>query len=190
VDHDQELMARLQGGDLAAFEALYVKYSRPLLNFFHQMCFDRAAAEDYLQETFLRVWRARAGWRPAAKVSTWLFQIAKNLWFNERAKLRLRPYQAGRGGEAGAAQWAGVADGGRSPGEAAGARETVRALVEAVGGLSEKLRAVFVMARYQGLPYAEIASILEIPEGTVKSRMARAEKVLRERLRPYFEGHR
>lgn len=183
-------MARLQGGDLAAFEALYARYSRPLLNFFHQMCFDRVAAEDYLQETFLRVWRARSGWRPTAKVSTWLFHIAKNLWFNERAKLRLRPYHAGKGGEAGAAQWEGVADDGRSPGEAVGARETARALVEAVGELPEKLRAVFVMARYQGLPYAEIASILEIPEGTVKSRMAQAEKLLRERLRPHFEGSR
>ncbi|MGH7162595.1 MAG: RNA polymerase sigma factor, partial [Planctomycetota bacterium] len=95
---DQELMARLQGGELKAFELLYARYSAPLLNFFHQMCFDRAASEDYVQETFLRVWRARGSYRPIGRVSTWLFQIAKNFWFNEREKRKLRPFHAAAGG--------------------------------------------------------------------------------------------
>jgi len=183
-------MARLKGGDLAAFESLYARYAHPLLNFFHQMCFDRVASEDYLQETFLRVWRARATWQPMAKVSTWLFQIAKNLWLNEREKQKLRPFHAAKGGDDSVAQWERVAGGAPSPSESASSGETVAALRDAVGGLSEKLRAVFVMARYQGLPYAEIASALEIPEGTVKSRMAQAEKLLRDRLRLHWEGAR
>ena len=75
---DQELMARIQAGDMKAFELLYSRYSHPLHNFFFQMCFDRVAADDYLQETFLRVWRARQSYRPIGKVSTWLFQIANS----------------------------------------------------------------------------------------------------------------
>jgi RNA polymerase sigma-70 factor (ECF subfamily) len=189
-DADQELMARIQADDVRAFELLYARYAHPLLNFFYQMCFDRTASEDYLQETFLRVWRARRTYRPIGKVSTWLYQIAKNFWFNEREKLRRRPFHAGGGGEEARAQWQNVADprGDSSPAGEAGAREVERLVSEAVSGLSEKLRAVFVLARYRGLPYADVAEILDIPVGTVKSRMSLAEKTLRDRLRPHVEG--
>jgi len=182
--HDQELMSRIQAGDVGAFELLYGRYSHPLLNFFFQMCFDRVAAEDYLQETFLRVWRARQTYRPIGKVSTWLFQIAKNYWFNEREKMKRRPFHAVAGGDEAQAQWANVADTGgeTSPAAAASAREMAGAIQRAVSALSDKLRVVFVMARYQRLPYREIATILEIPVGTVKSRVALAEKTLRARL--------
>jgi RNA polymerase sigma-70 factor (ECF subfamily) len=185
---DQELMARVQAGDVRAFELLYARYSHPLLNFFHQMCFDRAASEDYLQETFLRVWRARASYRPIGKVSTWLFEIAKNFWFNEREKIRRRPF-AGAGGDEAQAQLSLVPDasGDGTPVEAARGKEVEEAIGRAVAELSEKLRAAFVLARYQQLPYAEIAEILGIPIGTVKSRVALAERLLRARLASYLE---
>jgi RNA polymerase sigma-70 factor (ECF subfamily) len=186
---DQELMARIQAGDVRAFELLYARYAHPLLNFFYRMCFDRVAAEDYLQETFLRVWRARAGYRPVGKVSTWLFEIAKNFWFNEREKIRRRPFHVAAGGDEAQAQVQLLPDAGDggSPVGAARAKEVGEALGRAVAELSEKLRAAFVLARYQHLPYAEIAEILEIPVGTVKSRVALAEKLLRARLASYLE---
>ena len=177
-------MARIQADDVKAFEMLYARYANPLVNFFYQMCFDRTASEDYLQETFLRVWRARLSYRPIGKVSTWLFQIAKNYWFNEREKMKRRPFHKVAGGEEAHAQWSNVADKkmDRAPDEVASAGETAQAIQEAVESLSEKLRVVFILARYRGLPYAEIARIVEIPIGTVKSRVALAEKTLRVRL--------
>jgi RNA polymerase sigma-70 factor (ECF subfamily) len=185
---DQELMARVQAGDVRAFELLYARYSHPLLNFFHQMCFDRVAAEDYLQETFLRVWRARASYRPIGKVSTWLFEIAKNFWFNEREKIRRRPFSTAAGGEEAQAQLSLLPDAGdQAPADAARSKEIGEAVGRAVAELSEKLRATFVLARYQQLPYAEIAEILDIPVGTVKSRVALAERLLRARLAAYLE---
>jgi len=187
---DQQLMARIQTGDRSAFEALYRRYAHPIMNFYYQMCFDRTAAEDFLQETFLRVWRARHTYRPIGKVSTWLFQISKNYWFNEREKRKLRPFHSASGGEDAQARWAHVADerGDADPGAVASGAET-RALVErAVAELSEKLRVVFVLARYRGLPYAQIADIVGIPVGTVKSRMALAEKTLRARLEAELGG--
>jgi len=184
VVEEQELMSRIQSGDVRAFELLYSRYAPALLNFFWRMSFDRVASEDYLQETFLRVWRARASYRPVGKVSTWLFQIAKHFWFNEREKQRLRPFHAARGGEEPGALLLEAEEGGPSPREAAESRELAEALRAAVAGLSEKLRLVFVLARYRGLPYSEIAAIAGIPVGTVKSRVALAEKTLRERLAP------
>ncbi|MHC4849943.1 MAG: RNA polymerase sigma factor, partial [Planctomycetota bacterium] len=87
---DHELMARIQRGDEQAFQLLWSRYAHRLNNFFFQMCFDRVASDDYVQETFLRVWRARATYRPIGKVSTWLYQIAKHYWFNEREKMKRR----------------------------------------------------------------------------------------------------
>ena len=187
---DQRLMSLVQADDVAAFDQLYARYSRPLMNFFYQMCFDRTASEDYLQETFFRVWRARATYRPIGKVSTWLFQIAKNYWLNEREKLMRRPFNKATGGEDHTAGWGNVADSSRSaqPTDAARAREVEEAIHAATGELSEKLRLVFVLARHQGLAYAEISRVLDIPVGTVKSRMALAEKNLRRSLRPFLEG--
>ncbi len=176
-------MARIQTGDVKAFEMLYARYSHPLINFFYQMCFDRTASEDYLQETFLRVWRAKHTYRPIGKVSTWLFQIAKNYWFNEREKMKRRPFHNVVGGED-SGQWSLVADkrGESAPDQVASANETETAIRAAVESLSDKLRVVFVLARYRGMPYAEISRILRIPVGTVKSRMSLAEKTLRARL--------
>ncbi|MDH3590392.1 MAG: sigma-70 family RNA polymerase sigma factor [Planctomycetota bacterium] len=174
---------------MRAFELLYARYANPLLNFFFQMCFDRTAAEDYLQETFMRVWRARATYRPIGKVSTWLFQIAKNFWFNEREKQKRRPFHNVAGGDDAAEQWGRIADsrGDTTPADVASAGETEQAIARAVESLSDKLRIAFVLARYQRLPYAEIAALLEIPIGTVKSRVALAEKTLRTQLRDVLE---
>ncbi|MHC4940254.1 MAG: RNA polymerase sigma factor [Planctomycetota bacterium] len=181
---DHELMARIQRGDEQAFQLLWSRYAHALTNFFYQMCFDRVASEDYVQETFLRVWRARATYRPIGKVSTWLYQIAKHYWFNEREKQKRRPFHSVAGGDDAQAQLANVADAGSelAPQAVAEASETRRAIESAVTGLSEKLRVVFVLARYRGLPYAEIAEIVDIPVGTVKSRMSLAEKQLRSSL--------
>ena len=185
-------MARMQADDVKAFELLYARYERPLVNFFYQMCFDRVASEDYLQETFMRVWRARATYRPIGKVSTWLYQIAKHYWFNEREKQIRRPFHKVAGGDDAHAQWNNVADRTEetAPDAVAQAGETEVAIEEAVSALSDKLRSVFVLARYRGLPYAEISGILDIPVGTVKSRMSLAEQRLRTSLAPILQEGR
>ncbi len=185
---DKDLMARLQAGDLEAFNALYARYARPLLNFFFQMCFDRTASEDYLQETFMRVWRARQTYRPIGKVSTWLFQIAKNYWLNEREKLKRRPFNTAVGGEDLTSSEVADIDRTTSPTEALHAKETAETIRKAAGELPEKLRLVFILGRYQGMPYAEIGRVLDIPVGTVKSRMSLAEKTLRAKLGPLLEN--
>ena len=132
----------------------------------------------------MRVWRARASYRPIGKVSTWLFQIAKHYWFNEREKMKRRPFHKVAGGEEAHAQWSNVTDsrGDASPDAVASANEMEEAIREAVEASARNLRVVFVLARYRKLPYAEISRIVEIPVGTVKSRVALAEKTLRARL--------
>jgi RNA polymerase sigma-70 factor (ECF subfamily) len=189
IGPDERRMLAAARGDAEAFAALYDRWSGPLLRFFWHLCYDRDAAEDLLQETFLRLWRAAPRYEVRAKFSTYLFQIGKNLWLNEREKVLRRPLRisldaprdAG-GGEEGDSLAASLDSGAPDPGNEAARGETGRRIRAAVDRLPEGQREVFVLAAIQELPYAEVGSILGIPEGTVKSRMWAAVRRLRTTL--------
>lgn len=189
VERDRELMLRVRGGDLAAFEELYALYSRPLMNFFYRLTWDRTFSEDLMQETFLRLWRARERYQPTGKFTTYLFQIGKNHWLNERDKKmrRIQPVSLSAGAdESGGGLAESVDSKVRGPMTETLNQELGDRIAAAVDALSEKLRLVFVMGQLEGMRYRDIAEILGIPVGTVKSRMANAEKAIRGRLEGYL----
>ena len=173
-------------GDQDAYAAVYDRWSGPILRYFWHLSYDRAAAEDLMQETFLRVWRAAPRYEVRARFSTFLFQVAKNLWINERAKILRRPLRVSldaprdRGPDGDGSSLAErLAGDGPAPDDAALRAETGRRIRAAVDRLSEKLRDVFVLAAFEEMPYEEIGAVLGIPEGTVKSRMWAAVRALR-----------
>ena len=88
MDRETQLMLAVRDGSAEAFRELYALYEKPLAGFLHRLCWNRALVEDLLQEVMLRVWRAASGYEPRARVSTWIFRIAHNLWINESAKRR------------------------------------------------------------------------------------------------------
>jgi len=182
-------MERLAVGDESALEDLYERWSGPLLSFLYGMCRDRALSEDLMQGVFLKVWRAAPRYKPLAKFSTWLFQIARNHWLNEREKKmrRIRPISLDGNSrhDDGPRLSAAVASSAASPPERALSGELGAHIDAAVARLPEKLRDVWVLGAAQGLPYKEVSAILDIPVGTVKSRMFQAVRVLREELEPY-----
>ena len=187
-ERDAGLMARVNEGDRAAFEELYNLYGGAIARFFYHLTWNRQTVEDGVQEVFLRLWRGARHWRPTGKFSTYLFQIAKNYWINERAKLsrRIRPVALRENeGDSGAGLDGLATDTGGGPEREALRREMAENIRCAVSSLSEKLRLTFILSEYQGLKYAEVAEILGIPLGTVKSRMAAAEKELRRKLKRY-----
>lgn len=181
------LMARCARGDEQALAALYDRWAGPLLGFLERMCRDRSLAEDMVQETFVRVWRAAPRYQPTAKFSTWLFQIARNAWLNEREK-RLRrptPVEIETQDEGVSSVAAPAAPASSSPVGAALDRELAEQIDGAVRRLPERLREVWTLGAVQGLPYQDVAAILEIPVGTVKSRMFQAVRLLRADLEAY-----
>lgn len=183
---DERNMLAAGRGDGEAFAALYDRWSGPLLRYFWHLCYDRDASEDFMQETFLRVWRAAPRYEVRARFSTFLFQVGKNLWLNERAKVLRRPLKisldaprdAGPEGDSSTLADR-IAGPDASPADEASRAETGRRIRAAVDGLSGKLRDVFVLAAFQELPYEQVGEILGIPEGTVKSRMWAAVRQLR-----------
>lgn len=199
ADADQQssyrAMERLASGDESALEELYVRWSRPLLNFLYRMCNDRALSEDLMQDVFVKVWRAAPRYEPRAKFTTWLFQIARNHWLNVREKKlrRIQPVSLDGGrarsdGSQGRLVMA-VPSRAPTPDRTASRRELGDRIATAVTTLPEKLRSVWILGVNQGLPYAEVSAILEIPVGTVKSRMFQAVRLLRANLEPDLESH-
>lgn len=173
---DTELLLASGRGDRAAFEALYLRLVRPLFNFFHRLCWNPALAEDCTQEVFLRLWKASPRWRPEARVTTYVFTVAQHYWINEREREKHRPTATAVEASAEAP--------GRDPGPDGRAQTHEEALLvrRAVDALPEHERIVVLLSEFQGFKYREIAEILEIPVGTVKSRMSEAVRRLRERL--------
>lgn len=176
---DIELMLRVQAGDVAAFRELARRYREPLRRFFTALLADASQADDFVQETLLRLWLSRERYEPTGKFSTYLFQIGKHHWFNQRKKARL-PLE-----ELDTAASVSRSD---SP-EVVLLRQYREARIRrAVAELPEQYREVFQLCHLEGRKYAEAAVELGIPIGTVKSRMAEAIRRLRLALAPDEEG--
>jgi len=172
-DEETRLMLRLAAGEEAVFETLVARVLPRLLGYFRHLGADAALAEDCAQDVLWKVYRAREGYRPRAKFITYLFHVARNHWIDVYRHRRAGPQVVSRlaGGdddEEGVMPAAAVAPGGGSPPDEA---ELRRALEEAIAGLKAELREVYVLAQGGTLRYQEIAEILGMPLGTVKSRM-------------------
>ena len=168
---DRDLMLQACAGDAGAFATLVRRHQRPLLNFFRR-CGVQTDAEDLVQQTFLRLYRYRDRYTPRAKLTTFLYLLARQVWLDDlRRRGRFARLREGLAAEPEA-----VAAYGTQP-------ERGRLdLDAALARLPEGLRLVVVLGVYQDQPYAEIAAALRIPVGTVKSRMFNALRMLRKML--------
>jgi RNA polymerase sigma-70 factor, ECF subfamily len=174
---DEETLRRAQTGDHAAQAALIERYQRPVFALLSRMVgADPALVEDLAQETFLRVLGALAGFDPRgeARLVTWILTIAGHLAIDH-----LRA--AGTRGDATAAV-GGLPTTLPRPDQDAQRRDLAAALTTAVDELGPHFRAAFVLREVQGLSYEEIATVLDIHIGTVKSRLSRARWALKRAL--------
>ena len=181
-------MRRIAQGDGAAFETLYRAYEKPVGQFLFRLCYDRALAEDGLQEVFLRVWKSAPRWRGESKVSTFLFQVAKNYGLNARAKAARQRARLGGSTEDHGKGAAEPAASGAGPGAALEGEELRAAVRRALQALPEDQRLVVHLAQTEGLTYREVGEILQLPVSTVKSRMAAAAETLRRKLERHARG--
>jgi RNA polymerase sigma-70 factor (ECF subfamily) len=183
---DAALLLALQNGELAAFSVLVDRHQRSLINFFYHFSWDRQAAEDCAQEVFLRIYTHRDTYEPQAKFTTFLFRIARNLWIDRVRSIAVHGKAASLdarsdGGE-GRSLGECLAARSESPVEILAKEEEQATLRRALDQLPEEQKAVVILSEIQGLKYQDIGAILDIPVGTVKSRMHTAMEKLKELL--------
>ena len=138
-------------------------------------------ADDLVQETYLRAFRFAHRFEPGTHPKAWLFQILRNTFLTFYRRDSHQPLLFDQGGEDGA-------EGAVDPETPVSSVATALDLERALGELAEEFRSVLLLADLEGFPLAEIAQIMDIPVGTVKSRLFRARRLLRRRLADYRTG--
>jgi len=182
LDPDRELVDRWQAGDTSAFESLIRRHERRVFGLLLRMLGDPQEAEDVAQETFLNLHRHGHRFRSQSRFSTFLYRVAVNAALNRRRSLgrrRARTEALERRQEAGDD----LPQSPRGPEDAAAGSEIQVRVQRAIVALPEHLRMPLVLFDIEGLSYSDVADVLRVAEGTVKSRIHRARQALREHLR-------
>ena len=191
-DPDVQLMLRVKEGDESAFTELVTGYQDRLIGIFCHMLDDNELAEDLAQEVFLRIYRARNGYKPTAKFSTWLFRIANNLASNSRRTRGRRkevPLSVRDSGPMGPRPEENlVADkSGMMPSRLFARSELQGVVQEALNTLSERQRMALLLHKFEGMSYADIGDAMDMSAAAVKSLLSRARENLRLKLEPHVK---
>jgi RNA polymerase sigma-70 factor (ECF subfamily) len=174
--NESDLIERFKKGDPSAFEAILLRHQDRIFNLCRYMLRDSRDAQDAAQEIFLKVYKGLEGFRPDASLYTWLYRIAVNTCLDYKRKSRREPFW----GEPLAED---LPSDEPFPDQIYESRESTEAIQLALQKLPSKLRAAIVLREMEGLSYEEIAEVLHISLGTVKSRISRAREQLRRLLK-------
>jgi RNA polymerase sigma-70 factor (ECF subfamily) len=185
-------MLSYRDGDEDAFEMLYRRYEKPLLDFIYRVVMDAVEAEDLCQETFFRVVRGRKKYQATARFKTWLFRIALNLCRDRLRRMKHRshlslnaPALFQEDGNVELQEL--IPDPSSDPTKHAEIGELKAVVQQAIASLSEDQRFVVILKEYHELKFSEIADIMSCPIGTVKSHNHRAHERLRKILEKYID---
>jgi RNA polymerase sigma-70 factor (ECF subfamily) len=172
--NETELVTRAQHGDRNAFSELVGMHARGVLNVIYRMCGDEQLAEDAAQEAFIQAWLHLPSYRPQTPLRNWLYRIAVNAATDKfRKEKRILPNDI---------EDLNLTDERPGPESLVSQRERTVLIQHAVLSLPEASRAVLVLREYEGMSYHEIADALDIPIGTVMSRLNYARKLLKDKL--------
>ena len=187
---EAEIMTELRCGSEAAFDWLVTYYHAPVYGVISGILRDQNDAADVTQEVFLKAFRGIRGFRQGSSLKTWLYRIAVRESLNyKRWFWRHLRFQSSMEEEHGDA-CIGFEDPGMSPFDDCASREIQHAVQQALREVQPVFRAAVILRDLEGLSYEEVAEVLEVSVGTVKSRILRGRRALREILEPVFVPHK
>src|SRR6202040_3414876 len=184
--YEAELVTELQGGSGAAFDWLVTHYSGSVYSLVAGMISESCDAADVTQDVFLKAFRGIRGFRRGSSLKTWLYRIAirealnhrRWLWRHHRqqASIDVEPVEGHAAVE--------IEDEGKTPFDEAASHEVQQAVQQALGGVPQVFRSAVILRDLEGMSYEEVAEVLDVSVGTVKSRILRGRRLLREILEP------
>lgn len=177
------IIDQVRSGEIQAFQGLVEQYKKKVYYLAYDMMGNHEDAEDVSQEVFLRAFRFIKDFRGEAKLSSWLYRITHNVCIDQRRKKPFAILSLNQDPESGGEIE--IEDSGSSPEDSLRARLLQKDIEKALGTLTRRERSVFVLRHYNELMVREIADILGISEGTVKSLLFRAVRRLRKTLAPH-----
>jgi len=190
AEDEAELTSELRSGSEAAFDWLVTHYHGPVFGLVAGILCDRSEAADVTQEVFLKAFRGIRGFREGSSLRTWLYRISVREALNHKRWLwrhlrRMNPIECGQDGAP-----IDVQTHEPSPFDLLASHEVEQTVRHALGQLAEVYRTAVILRDIEGLSYEEVAEVLDVSVGTVKSRILRGRRALREILEPVFKVHR
>jgi RNA polymerase sigma-70 factor, ECF subfamily len=184
LDADQEIVARCRNGDWEAFAELVLKYQSRVLTLAMRILDNRSEAEDIAQDIFVKVFQSLHDFRGASRFSTWLYRITVNHCLNHlRRRARQQQTLVGTDAE----EWMQESPT-SNPHQTLEQKERWGLVQAKLQLLSPEHRTIILLRDFEGLSYEEIADVLQLESGTVKSRLHRARMELKALLEPYLAG--
>jgi len=184
MNEDNRLLTAFQSGNCAAFGALARKYQDKIYNLCRHMLVDPDDAHDAAQDAFVKAFQGLKDFTPTSTFYTWLYRIAVNTCLDYQRKFSLRSLFFPTGNEEHLNIFPSPAP---SPETACADRQSMDVLRDALKRLSKKLHVVIVLKELEGLSYEEIAEVLDVSVGTVKSRISRAREELKKYMNKFTE---
>lgn len=174
--NEAQLIEQAQNGDRNAYSELVRAHAQGVMNVTYRMCGDAQISEDAAQEAFIRAWQNLSSYHPQTSLRNWLYRIAVNAATDMlRKEKRILPDDISD---------LHLTDGQLGPESQVSLNERTALVQAAIRSLPDASRAVLVLREYEDLSYQEISSILDIPVGTVMSRLNYARKLLKTKLEP------
>ena len=192
-DADAPLVERVKLGDVKAFEMLVVKYQRRIERLIGRMVRDVDLVPDIAQETFIRAYRALPKFRGESAFYTWLYRIAVNTAKKALMELKRDPLvtessRMARDDDGESSRLENERSDGETPDAVLASKQIAAAVNFAIEALSDDLRQAITLREIEGLSYEEIATLMDCPIGTVRSRIFRAREAIAVRLRPLVDA--
>jgi RNA polymerase sigma-70 factor (ECF subfamily) len=185
---DEQLLGLYARGELSAMAVLVARYQKPLFTFLMRMCRDRSRSEDLLQEAFLRMIEHADTFEGTARLRTWLYRIARNLYIDDLRRQKHRKHasmDAAHGDEDGRTLHDRVATKDALADRSVVGQQMTARMLGAIDALPDEQREVFLLRQVHALQFKEIADITAVSENTVKSRMRYALERLQVALAEY-----
>lgn len=184
-ENDNLLVKECQAGDISAFDKLVKRYMKQIYQLAYQIVGNHEDADDISQEAFIQAYKSISKFKGRSKFSTWLRRIAVNLSINHLRKKSRHEHEPLDEEILDSKDCSLIFSWANNPAEAVEAKELAQQIKEAMESLPEGEKAVFILRVYHKLSYKEIAKTIGCPAGTVMSRLNRARRKLRDKLKDY-----